>query len=319
MKDEYQVEVVVFGIVDGGYPWNLDQAGKVPYSQRPRDILVVSAAETLAEIVDRAGRDLEVPLPAQEWAPRHDRLSDLLSYTALYRRSEEVGVPSYLRTLPAVDEDGVVRLAVPWAGIRYGDLLRARDEGLVDGDVTRPYLFLPTAFGDFLGFGWPEVTGALDIAWRATEYAATALGALTGSHWAIQRLQSLLGRTRRRSDLVEKHAPTWAERGAAPADFDDLLSLRAWTVAELGGVLGCSKEEAEAILWAFGSSYNYSDGRWYRDRTIEDKVIHGDLTIAIWGDRSPGTFDELQRTVVERLRTYLESGQVPPFPWDRPS
>lgn len=318
MTEEHQVEAVVFGVPDAGYPWSLDDAATIPYDDRLKIPLVVLGTETLADIVNRASDELDIPLPEAEWVPPPERLSDLLSYSALYHREERFGIPSFTHTFPTVDEDGGARLAVPWAEVQYAQLLQSSDRGLVDGDVSRPYIFLPTAFGDFPGFGWPDVVAALKVFWQATEYTATALGAVTGTHWIIERLNGIRRRTHTRRALVEKYSSGWNDRGAAPADLDKLLSLRAWKSEELAALLGCTKEEAEAILWALGASYNHADARWYRDRSMEDKLIHGDLTIAIWQRRRPGEEAKLEPVVIERLQRYLESGQVPPLPWEGP-
>ncbi len=312
--------VTLYGVPEEGYPWSSaleDPSIVPPYSGRPSVVLAAADCEPLGNIIDRAGTHFGISPPTSGTGGQdYNTLSQLLGYTAFYRRGEETGVPAYLRTLTTVDPDGRARFAVPWPQVLYGDLARASQLGLLDGNVRRPYLFLPTAFGDFAGYDWQEVLAALGVLWQAIQHAATALGFASGIHWSKGLLESLRRRTERRAELLQKYGPLWRDRNAAPADLDRLLSLRAWQAHEIAGLLGCPLGDAEAILWALGASYNHADGRWYMERTPEDKLIHGDLLIAVWGNLLSQPTDEARRTAEGRLRKYLETGQAPRLPWE---
>ncbi len=311
----YEVRVVLYGHPEEGYPWSsaLSDPSTTPvYSERPAVILKVDGSEPIGRIIDRAGSHFGVSLPVpgagvQEYAT----LSDLLGYTAFYRRGEDSGLPSYISNLTVLGADGEARFAVPWTRVAYSDLVRSSQSGLVDGDVTRLYLFLPTAFGDFGGLDWPEVIAALEVVWRVVDHTATAFDVASGIQWSKGLLDRLRRRSEHRVEALETYAPSWRERGAAPADLDRLLSLRAWKGDEVGALLGCSPGQAEAILWALGASYNHADGRWYMERTPEDKMLHGDFLLAIWGDRQAEHPKELAESVKDRLRKYLETGDAP--------
>ena len=311
----YDVTVSLYGDPDEGYPWSsaLENPSTTPaYSERRSVVLSVDGSESLGRIIDRAGSHFAVPLPLPgSGVQDYQTLSDLLGYTAFYRRGEESGLPSYVDSLTVVREDGRARFNVPWTDVLYSDLLRASQSGLVDGDVTNLYLFLPTAFGDFGGFGWPEVLAALGVVWQVIDHTATAFDLASGIHWSKSLLDRLRRRSERRVEVLTRYAPSWRERGAAPADLDRLLSLRAWKADEVGALLGCSLEQAEAILWALGASYNHADRRWYVERTPEDKMVHGDFQIAIWADRRAEDQRELGESAKDRLRRYLETGKPP--------
>lgn len=314
------VTVTLYGVPEDGYPWSSaleDPSIIPPYPGRPSVVLATAISEPMGSIIDRAGAHFGISPPRpQNGGQEYNTLSQLLGYTAFYRHGEETGVPSYLRTLTIVDPDGRARFAVPWAQVLYGDLARASQLGLLDGNVERPYLFLPTAFGDFGGYDWQEALSALGVLWQAIEHAATALGVGSGIHWLKSRLDGLRRRTERRAELLQQYGPLWRDRNAAPANLSRLLSLRAWQANEIAGLLGCPLEDAEAILWALGASYNHADGRWYMERTPEDKLVHGDWLIAVWGNLLSQQTDEARRTAEDRLRTYLETGQAPRLPWE---
>jgi hypothetical protein len=316
----YDVAVILYGYPEEGYPWSsaLENPSTTPaYRERPSVVLRVDESESIGRIIDRAGSHFGVSSPEPgSGVQEYDTLSDLLGYTAFYRRGEDSGLPSYVSSLTLVGPDGEARFNVPWTEVRYGDLVRASQSGLVDGDVTNLYLFLPTAFGDFGGFDWPEVIAALGVVWQVIDHAATAFDFASGIHWSKGLLDRLRRRSEHRVEALVTYAPSWRERGAAPADLDRLLSLRAWKADEVSALLGCPLDQAEAILWALGASYNHADGRWYMERTPEDKMLHGDFLIAIWGHRGGEDRKELGESVTERVKKYLETGQAPKLPWE---
>lgn len=317
----HDVRVALYGHPEEGYPWSSaldDPSTTPPYLERLAVVVKAAESEPLGHIIDRAGSYFGISVPEPGSGVQEPQtLSQLLTYTAFYRRGEDTGLPSYLRTLTIVSPDGQARFSVPWAEVLYGDLLRTNELGLLDGEIASPYIFLPTAFGDFAGFDWPDVISALEVGWRVIEHAATVLGLASGLHWSKGLLDSLRRRSAPRVRLLQQYASSWRERGAAPADLDRLLSLRAWRADQIGALLGCPLEHAEAILWALGASYNHADGCWYMERTSEDKVLHGELAIAIWGREIYEDGGESWRTSEDRLMKYLKTGQAPRLPWEK--
>jgi hypothetical protein len=87
----------------------------------------------------------------------------------------------------------------------------------------------------------------MEAAWYLTGAFATVVGALSGVEWIKKRF--IRGAA---AKVIEKNAPGWKNRGAAPADLRDLLAAKPRQTYEVASLLGCSEQEAEAILWAFG-------------------------------------------------------------------
>lgn len=142
----YDVTVILYGSPEEGYPWSsaLENPSTMPaYRERPSAVLTVDGSESIGQIMNRAGGHFGVSLPEPgAGAHEYDTLSDLLGYTAFYRRGEDSGLPSYVSSLTLMSADGKARFNVPWTDVSYTDLVRASQSGLVDGDVTNLYLFL---------------------------------------------------------------------------------------------------------------------------------------------------------------------------------
>jgi hypothetical protein len=147
-----------------------------------------------------------------------------------------------------------------WKDVRYGDLLRAADAGVLEGDPLRPYLILHAEIGNGLLADWGTVLNLWDLAWHVFDRIDTLMGvgaAALGARELIRRLKDRLSRGR---SVVSKHYVDWRERQGDPATLAAFLSRTPRTTAQVAGLLGCAEPEAEAVLWAFGLSRDEAPG-----------------------------------------------------------
>jgi hypothetical protein len=281
-----------------------------PYSEREHVTVEAYDDDTLGDVCDRAVAALGIELPTRASA---DRVTDVLPYTAFYRRADEYEPPTLQTGLTVVNSSGLAVWNVRWQEARLVDLFRAADAGVLGGDPRRPYLVLPHGFGDFWGHDWGEVLQALKVmhdqfhdamAYLADEAAGMAIA------WAA--LRRIVRRLRGIETLRDK-VPSWRERGSAPKDFDGMLAAKAWDGKELASLLGCSPNEAEAVLWALGASFNDADSRWYLAHSDEDRFLHDNLLIAIW-KQPVGDTDAIREIYRRRLDEFLRTFRPPPLP-----
>ncbi|MEA2392395.1 MAG: hypothetical protein QOJ82_286 [Solirubrobacteraceae bacterium] len=157
------------------------------------------------------------------------------------------------------DDRGRAVWRKPGLDATLAELLDAAQVGLMDGSPLEPYLIPSIPQGDPGTLGeWARFIDALKVLWQATEIAATAGGA-----WGFFELITQVQRRRSPMSIeaVERRAPEWTDRGAAPADLFRLLIAKPRSTEETAALLGCSPDEANAILWAFGFVCK-EDGLW---------------------------------------------------------
>jgi hypothetical protein len=208
------------------------------------------------------------------------------------------------------DEAGRALWRRPGLDATLGELIDAADAGLIDGDPLQPYLIPSTPAGDF---------GGLDQ-WITFQNALTALGGVAG---LMATLDGVLGikdrladiRRRRNSEapeIVARHSSAWAERGAAPSDLLQLLVARPRTGDEVAALLGCRRDEAEAMLWALGFVMDEGTGLWIHRGDELARLLADDIdlsfadAIAVLGDT-----ELLGEIASSRLREVLTSGRAP--------
>jgi hypothetical protein len=89
-----------------------------------------------------------------------------------------------------------------------------------------------------------------------------------------------------------------------------MLSTREWTTEEAAALLGCTADEAEAILWSTGFVYDAAARRWrYRaDQAAELIADDIDLRFADEFSVDDSGYDEL---IQRRLDEYARTGTTP--------
>ncbi len=119
-------------------------------------------------------------------------------------------------------------------------------------------------------------------------------------------------RSAKASSAVERHGPAWAERGVAPSDLLQLLASRQRSTAEVSSLLGCTAEEAEALLWGLGFAHDPATGTWVHRGDEIARFLADDIelsfadAISMLGDQ--GLLGEL---AANRLTQILITGGAP--------
>lgn len=191
------------------------------------------------------------------------------------------------------------------------ELIDAHDAGLLEGDPLQVYLIPSIPQGDLGLLGqWHDFNQVLNVLWEVTDAAAT-LGGAWGLALGLKEVRQR--RSRKAADTVRRLAPTWSKRGAAPVDLIRLLAARPRKSREIAILLGCSLDEAEAILWALGFSHDASINCWRFRGDAAAQLIADDIDLSMHGmfgfpKRRRRRYRKLAR---ERLESFATDGQVP--------
>jgi len=113
-----------------------------PYAAREKVELDVEESETLGEVMTRAAAAWSVEVP-EDWAGP-------IAFVGFYRPEDEERFHGWQSSITLVDEHGRAIWNNYWKDVRYGDLLRAADAGVLEGDPLRPYLILHAEIGNGL-------------------------------------------------------------------------------------------------------------------------------------------------------------------------
>lgn len=297
-------KVSIVGDPNEPYPWITSQQHmwERPADSWPVVEVHVSKDDALGQVIDRAAA--AVGLKEVHTDEGVSSVSDVIAYIA-FRQWADGYQPPQLSALATLDKAGRVVWRRQWTSVRVHELLDAADHGLVEGDPEHLYLILPTAFGDFPGFDWEHVIACL---WIVRE----VIGTLSDTSSAVDLFKLLRARLKKRTEGVEvvaARAVDWKSRGAAPSDLHRMLSRSSRSSSEVAALIGCTDQEAEAVLWFLGASYNDNDGKWYWNRTEEDRLFAYMSETAIWGDQAP---DDLRVNYRKQVTFFIKNGRVPP-------
>jgi hypothetical protein len=311
-----EVEVALIGDPDRPLEAGvLDQSYfDMPYSQRRRVRLEVSEDESLSAVMEQAARMMGLVPPNWMGGTFYGRGGRI----AFYKPEDENGfapraAPRLLAgELILIDQDGRAIFGV-WdhRAVRFIDLIRASEAGVLEGDPLRPYLMLDFGWGDAPPPDWATIQQGLEVVWQVLQAIGVVGGAVAALNKAHQWLAERVGRTR---EALSAH-PEWMQRGYRPDQFRVLVASREWTAAELAPLLGCSEEEAEAVLWALGYSYNDESQRWEGAGDEAAQMIADIVTAIGWAEKE-GNWEANFRNWLLR---YLETGERPPFERLQPS
>jgi hypothetical protein len=304
-----------------------------PWESLPKAELVASSEDTLRLVLSRAAEQLGLHLAddalqaMRSTAERDGRLApsddpaDHLVWAAFRRPDDDEIIDASLdppvrrrdarlydvTKLAVRDEHGRAIWRDPPFDATVAELLDAAEAGLIDGDPLKPYLIPSVPQGDAGGLEvWQAIIIALGTARGVLGVAADIDGVLG----LRDRLAELWRRRERAGDVVERHASSWHDRGAAPHDLVRLLRTRAWTSAEAAALLGCSPEEADAVLWGLGFVSDPATSTWTYRTDPAAELIAGDLDL--YGiDELAGDGEDLYRSLLEqRLDEFLRTGEI---------
>lgn len=291
-----QLRVTVAGTPTGptfGYEGEEPSPG-ASWAQLPKATILAEPSETLATVLDRAAEALGVIVPpvvtkiranlrAEEGEPAapSERVSDGLYYAAFHLPDDDEPrqVPEGMlrrdarsrrpTVLVVRDPDGRALWRRPPFAATIGELLDAHAVGLLEGDPLEPYLVLsiPQGAVDVLS-EWRHLQDALETGWQLR---GAALELITLFSFIAAVRTWIRRHSAKAAEAVERNAPDWAARGAAPEDLRSLLASRPRRGSEIAALLGCSEGEAEAILWGLGFSPQ-RDGSWTLRRSAAARI-----------------------------------------------
>lgn len=241
MKAESAEVLVTFFVKDSiGSPEELDHIERFPSVQL--------AASLETRIHDLAGD----AFAALELAPPD---SSSLLFVCHARADGSRAVAPYLSV--AVDERKRLywRIGAGSSDTTVGDVIRANEEGLFEGD--------PLAFAvDRGGYG----DGGLVVTWAGLMELLKDIGGIAGGAIALQKLAKWL------HAFIERHLPKWLRRNAKnpSAFFDAVIGRQTWDVVQLARLLEIERDEAANLLVALG--YELVEGNTYTWSSEESKM-----------------------------------------------
>jgi hypothetical protein len=295
---------------NGAFTWEEGGAKelRVPWDDLPKVSLEVEASETLYQILHRALRDSRIRLPDYVDPDRPP-----LAWVLLYTDREAPTPDDFIYEMTLVDDDGRARWAVPYREVTFGQLVRAAEAGTVAGDPRRLYLILLPPQGDGVMATWSVLLEGLRIAQHVLEMMATAGGAIAFGKFVLDQARQRIGNGRQ---TIQAHYLDWSERGARPDNFAAMLGVGPWHGADLAQLLGCSLDEAQAILWVYGYEQAAS-GLWRRGESETAQLVgmvNDDVALTqAW---NPNSNFELE--MVRRAEGLVTTGEALPEPSSEP-
>jgi len=262
-----------------------------PYSERQTVALDVRPDESVGDVLQRAVE--------QSGAP------GMGARIAFYAPDDEqqLNPRRASPTVPLVDDAGRVTWRHYWYEPTYGELLRSGEAGALNGDPRRPYLLLEPGRGNGFLSDWPTILTVL----VAVRYALGLVADMDGAASVVDRLRR---KTRAASDVIEAKGDDWSSRNGDPYDVAEWLDDRPWLPADLVPLLGCTEDQAEAMLWAFGFAQADS-GLWRRNADEEARLL-GETTFAGIHLFQHADEEQMRRIVREELEHFLATGRARP-------
>ncbi|MEX1357428.1 MAG: hypothetical protein WD981_02280 [Gaiellaceae bacterium] len=277
----------------------LETEWEKPFADRPTVELDVEPDESLGSIVQRALEAFDVKVPADTISPVH--LVDIGFH------DDEADRPR-VWDMSVVDEYGrAVWTAYDLRLVPFSQVLASAEAGVFPGDPRCLYIILREPIGNGLGIDWPTVVHA----WEVIDQIVRRVGEYGGAVATIAAALALVrSRIRRGRDAIIRNMPQWSQRGARPYDVARLLTQRTWSVAELAGLLGCSEEDAEAVLDLFGFARSDRDGLWHQSEDDAARIL-----AAAFEEAAATHFDftaQEREEFAQRIEELVRTGEPPP-------
>jgi hypothetical protein len=270
------------------------------WDDREKVELEVADDETLSAILSRAGTKLGVkPYDGKSGAPAP-------TFFAQYSEEGDRQFTGLTPALNLVDDQGRVRWGVMYDGVTYGDLVRATEAQAIAGDPRRLYYCTYPGIGNGVLVTLAQYATAIFV-------VMNVVSALEGTVSFGERVRDAL-RTRlgAAKQTLDAHGFDWEQRNGEPHAINAMLGDRPWHPVDLAGLLGCSDEEAQAVLWAFGFAQDEA-GLWRRGVDETARVLETLLDeIQLAYSLGHGDFQE---TVETRARHVLTTGKRAPQPF----
>jgi hypothetical protein len=283
---------------------NLDR----PFDERLKLAVEAEDHETLIAVLGRAARQLGIT--EMPWG---DPVEKGIAFCGFYKDEDRDGWDRKLDTeVTLVGDEGHAQWGVQFKSdqVTIEQLLGAGEQGALNGDPLRPYLILSPSVGNGFFLPWVVLGGGLKLLWDVMQTISTVEDTLSFGQRTIEAARGRLGRGR---EVVEEHYTDWSQRGGTPVGFMAFLGQRPWATPDLAQLLGCTEQEAEAVLWAFGYTKAES-GLWRPGGDSEAELLRtavGDLPYSFTNDMAG-----FERTLQARIGGLLRDGELPPEPTD---
>ena len=255
----HEVEIALVGVdvreilPIRGRPWEAVSEAEAakPWAERGRRVLLVDDDEPLKLLLDRASAEFGL-YENRDWSlgfgtGRFLALRDDDSPLALDHR-----LRSWL-TLIADDGQAIWGVSIDHEHIPYGRVRSAATAGALKGDASRLYFnvrLIPAGGGVFTQWD------LLIQAWRVALDVAGTVTILKGGAVVAERVcERLRGR-----EVVERRMSDWLRRNGWVNLLEQTLEGEPWRARNLGGLLGCTTDEAASVLALYG--YVESGGVW---------------------------------------------------------
>lgn len=279
------------------------------WEDRQKLELEVEDDESLASLLGRALEAFGAPLP--DYAR---------SYAAAYPFvgfHQDEARPRVSSSVDVVDDRGrVVWNVYDFDAIPFSQLQRSAEAGTIAGDPRRVYAVLQPPSGNGVLIDWPTLLEGWRVATDVMEYLATIAGVAGG----VEMARRVVRKLRRAGDSVDRNRSAWTQRGGRPPDLTRTVLGGEWTPESLARVLGCSDEDALALLEVFG--FSSSGETWSLSDGHESVFLTGlrdELEYAY--HMRYEAFEPLLR---ERLEFFARSGkrmdeEAPEYEFERPT
>lgn len=269
----------------------------LPWVDRPKVELTVDEARLLGEVLRDAAAEL---MPGTPWPE---------AFVDFYVEGIN---PRLRRELFLLDAEGHVRTTWEWANEPLGEIVRAGDAGVLVGDPRRPYLLNQQGFGNGVITDWPTFLELLELWWKIAGGLATA-----GGVWGFFKMVG--GVIRRRGpesvEIAKAHALEWNACGLRPDNLRDLLGSRPWDAAELALRLGCTEQEAVALLVGLGHAQG-DDGLWTPADDEGSRMLRGNIDIMVHAGMTTD-HNAISAELQARATELVESGRAAPVNWQK--
>jgi hypothetical protein len=131
--------------------------------------------------------------------------------------------------------------------------------------------------GDGVLPDWTAIVHALALMKTVGEILAIPGGVAGSAALILRRLKARSGAA---AEAVKARSPHWYRMGADPYAFEEWITGGVWRREEIAVVIDYSKDEAEAILWAFGLASS-EDKSWRGEPSEEARLLADNMRMMI--------------------------------------
>lgn len=306
----HELVVAFIGDLKRGFAWDDGTSSEPTYEELPTISVTARDQDLLVDdVLTAAVSRADVPHD-----PRYltGMLSTIGFRNLLYARH----MTNQLYGPTLVDAHGGAIWHTPLREVTVRQLLESERAGALEGEALRPVASLLQTGANGIAANWDTISAALT-------QLLQMLGAISTVDWVATRapefVRSLAIRVGGALGVYEVRSTEWQRRGALPHDLHRFVTSRAWRPEQLGRLLGCTKNEAEAILSGYGYLYAAESRPWEPEpANSEGDLAEALLSLAVaYGTEDPDDVRAFIYEARERIRRYLESGQVHRDRWER--